>query len=661
MAVNAVSSHIRISGLASGLDTDSMVTQLMKAERVPLDKLVQNKQLLTWKRDDYRAITTKLNDFNKNFMDVANPSTNMRSQSQYKKFLSSVTDSSGITSGAVTASGTVDASVGSHIIIVKSLATSAKEASTSSISAPLQTGNIKGSLALTDKSVNITLDGITKNITFNSDVTINDQATGDAFAAQLQTQITNAFGKGINDGSKVLVSYDDTTGKLTFNSSAGSNKITFSAQTDTTKDGIGALGLSDKASNRINTSLTLADLASTLNGGLTFYHDTDDDKDKIKFTINKKEFTFTSDTRLSSVISTINNDSTANVNFSYDTVTDKFTLTAKQTGAGQNISITNTWGTFFGATSATAIDPQAVNFGTSGTDAVVKLDNQDITRSSNTFTEGGVTYTLNKADPLQENTVNLSVDVDGIYNNINNYIKSYNDILNTIYTKLNEKYNKDYAPLTDDQRSSMEQADIDKWEEKAKVGLLRSDPTLQKIVSDMRMQLIEPVPGVNVTLASIGVESKSYLDYGKLTVDETKLKDAIKNDPDSVMDLFTQQSTTLSTYDRKATSEQMKARMKEEGLINRLYDIVQNNVSIVMDSGKKKGYLLEKAGMIGDSTDASSNLSKQINDDIVDISDMESKLSDKEESYYQKFSAMEAAMKKLNSQSSWISQQLSSI
>lgn len=52
----------RISGLASGMDIDSMVKDLMKAERIPLDKLTQKKQLLEWQRDDYRDMNKLLKD-----------------------------------------------------------------------------------------------------------------------------------------------------------------------------------------------------------------------------------------------------------------------------------------------------------------------------------------------------------------------------------------------------------------------------------------------------------------------------------------------------------------------------------------------------------------------------------------------------------------------
>ncbi|WP_144478039.1 flagellar hook-associated protein 2 [Cytobacillus oceanisediminis] len=52
--------NLRIGGLASGMDIDQLVGDLMKAERIPLDKLAQKKQYLEWQRDDYREINKSL-------------------------------------------------------------------------------------------------------------------------------------------------------------------------------------------------------------------------------------------------------------------------------------------------------------------------------------------------------------------------------------------------------------------------------------------------------------------------------------------------------------------------------------------------------------------------------------------------------------------------
>ncbi|WP_315898319.1 flagellar cap protein FliD N-terminal domain-containing protein, partial [Bacillus licheniformis] len=108
---------IRISGLASGMDIDEIVSKLMKTERVPLDKLTQKKQTLEWQRDSYREINTKIKDLQESINLMLRPSTYGA-----KKVTSS--DES-----AVTATGTTNAASGT--IQVNKLATAATYKSSS--------------------------------------------------------------------------------------------------------------------------------------------------------------------------------------------------------------------------------------------------------------------------------------------------------------------------------------------------------------------------------------------------------------------------------------------------------------------------------------------------------------------------------------------------
>lgn len=64
---------IRLSGLVSGLDTDTIIKDLMKAERAPLDKLIQKKQTEEWRRDKYREMNSLM-------LDLRNSTLNMRLQ-----------------------------------------------------------------------------------------------------------------------------------------------------------------------------------------------------------------------------------------------------------------------------------------------------------------------------------------------------------------------------------------------------------------------------------------------------------------------------------------------------------------------------------------------------------------------------------------------------
>lgn len=56
----------RISGLASGMDIDSIVAKMVQAQRAPLDKMVQRRQILQWQRESYRDLNTKILDFRNN-------------------------------------------------------------------------------------------------------------------------------------------------------------------------------------------------------------------------------------------------------------------------------------------------------------------------------------------------------------------------------------------------------------------------------------------------------------------------------------------------------------------------------------------------------------------------------------------------------------------
>jgi flagellar hook-associated protein 2 len=82
---------IRIGGLASGMDIDTIVSDLMKAERLPLDKLTQKKQTLEWQRDDYRDMNKVLKELDD--MLFINENSIGRQATFLKKSVSSSDDS----------------------------------------------------------------------------------------------------------------------------------------------------------------------------------------------------------------------------------------------------------------------------------------------------------------------------------------------------------------------------------------------------------------------------------------------------------------------------------------------------------------------------------------------------------------------------------------
>jgi flagellar hook-associated protein 2 len=56
---------LRIGGLASGMNTDEIVGNLVKAQSSRLNKMQQTKIMTTWKSDAYRDVNKKINEFRK--------------------------------------------------------------------------------------------------------------------------------------------------------------------------------------------------------------------------------------------------------------------------------------------------------------------------------------------------------------------------------------------------------------------------------------------------------------------------------------------------------------------------------------------------------------------------------------------------------------------
>ncbi len=231
--------------------------------------------------------------------------------------------------------------------------------------------------------------------------------------------------------------------------------------------------------------------------------------------------------------------------------------------------------------------------------------------------------------------ITISNDVDTVFNKIKDFVTKYNDTIKTINDKVSEKRNRDYPPLTDAQKSSMKDTDIQLWTDKAKSGMLSNDNILPSALSEMRTDFYSPVSGVNDStmnqLAQIGITTSSvYQDNGKLEIDETKLKQALSDNPDGVMKLFTASGSTTAT----------------QGIATRLYTTVSN----AMDK------ISQKAGNVG-SVDKTYFLGNQISEMDTQISDFKKHLDDVQKRYYAQFTAMESAIQQSNTQAGMIAGQ----
>ena len=285
-----------------------------------------------------------------------------------------------------------------------------------------------------------------------------------------------------------------------------------------------------------------------------------------------------------------------------------------------------------------------------GTNASVKIDGKSYDNDTNKLTVAGVTYTfLDSTQAGQKATISVSQDTDKIVDYMKSFVDDYNKLLDSLNEKLSEKKYSDYKPLSKRQEEEMTEKQIEKWNEKAKSGLLYHNSEIQALVSSMREAIYTKVDAVDSqynTLSSIGITTTNT--KGHLTIDTDKLKKALADDPDCVYQLFAsdQDSTYIagSTNKNKITSAQQKQDYANTGVANRLYNAMTTHMSKISDiAGTSK------------STDDQSYLGKLITEMQTKMKSFKTQMTAYENKLYKRYDAMEVALSRLNMQLGYIS------
>lgn len=635
------SSAGRVTGLASGLDTDTLVEDLTAATQAKIDKAKQQEQILEWKQEDYRKILTQLVDFNEEYFGTSTSSISIGDS------LSKLTATSSNTSyvSVVTSDSSNASSV--YISDIVSMATSAKLTGTSGISPDLAFTISTDSLSsLGGTSMKVTLDGATETITFSSDTTYS---SADDVVTELNSLLEDAFGSGrvtasVTDGTLTLSAADNSTLSIDDSGNEGYEALDILGFAD-----------GDISSNRLNLSSTLSDCSTLLGDDETF-----------TFSINGTDFSFANTTTLSKVISSINS-SDANVKLAYSSITDTFTITSNEAGTGSNVEIQDTAGSFL-----SSILGGSGTF-TAGTNAEVKLSLDGstdsasqitITRNSNTFTIDGTTYTLEgmaSGTAAEGVSITSKLDVDNIVEKLTQFVSDYNTLLSAITDKLSEERDSDYQPLTESEEEDLSDDEITTWTEQARLGWLRNDIYLTNISSSLRSSLyatVENLDGsgddIGLIMADIGITTGDYTEEGQLTLDEDTLRTALAKDAEAVVNLFTQESSI--SYSLYNSTENKETRYNESGLLWRINDIIKANTNTV----GAKGALISLVGNPSTGYIGTYTYRERLDEIDTKIDDLKDKLETEQDYYWSKFTAMETSLNSLSAQSSWLTAQTSS-
>ena len=398
---------------------------------------------------------------------------------------------------------------------------------------------------------------------------------------------------------------------------------------------------------------------------------------------HKVEFTydqiFNDNKTLNDLASAFSN-SGANIQGGYDTVNDSFSLYNKTSGADNKIGLKATNETskeLLNKLHLASYDGQkntlgsAITFETdkmkeaaTGTNAKATIDGKTYESDTNKLNVANVIYNFNgvsakNADgTYQASTISVSQDTDKIVDNVKKFVETYNTLIDSLNTKYREEKNTDYKPLTKKQEGEMTESQIDKWNEKAKSGLLYHDNNIYSIISDMRESLYTKVDAVDTVLtdangnkysynsmSSIGITSST--NQGHITLDEEKLKKALTEDPDCVYQLFAsdQDSTYISGSTNKNQSDTYtsKSDYLNTGIANRLYNAMTTNISN-----------LESYAGTSKETDDESYLGKLITNMNTKMTSFQTLMKSYESKLYEKYDAMEVALSKLGTQLSYI-------
>lgn len=270
---------------------------------------------------------------------------------------------------------------------------------------------------------------------------------------------------------------------------------------------------------------------------------------------------FESGATINSVLDAINKKT--GVNAFYDSHTGQIAMTAKNSGVGE-IKV------------ETAPGSVVAGSGQAGQNAKFTFNGLTTERTSNTFQINGFEINLKQVTGADAPvTFNSSPDTDKVIETVVKFVDDYNKMIETLNAKIREKKNRDFQPLSAEQKKEMKEKEIEQWEEKAMSGTLRNDPTIQKLLSSMRSALnggVEGSDGQMIRLSDIGITtSTDWRENGKLIVDETKLRQAITDNPNKVYEVFGKPDEGLAVKLRDAVNEGVKsisARAGNAGDVN---------------------------------------------------------------------------------------------
>ena len=512
-----------IGGLITGLDSNTIISQLMSIEKQPITRLQTQISTYQKQQSSIRELRTQL--------------MTLRSSAQDFRFSSIIAQYKAASSESTVLGADVSGSnpvIGSYVVNVTQLA-----------SATVATSSNKLGSAISPTAM-LNADGMTTSVSAGT-FSIN----GVSLTVDPATQSLNQILGQINSSAAgVTASYNSGSDAVTIRNTApgNTNLINFGA-TDDTSNFLDALNIRQATQATGSGGSTTA--TSTRNLGAI---DTSKKLNATGFasgavtagTIQVNGISINVDPTNDTIMDVIQriNDSDAQVTATYDTSSDKIRVVAKTLGS-RTASFTSGTSNFLAVTNLTTATQ------TAGNDAQFTINGGAVqTRNTNEVSDavGGVTLRLLS---IGSSTVTISGDDDKVVKGVQDFVKAFNDTIDKIETLTG----------TD--------------------GALHGDGTIQQVEWTLRGTIFSAVSGISGdynNLTELGITTGDTFDVNTtshLTLDENTLREALRTNRTDVASVFHNNGGTgiadqLFTYLDSAT--QMSGFLNERARANGTID-----------------------------------------------------------------------------------------
>ena len=238
-----------ISGLASGMDTESLISGAVQGYQQKIQSLQQKNTKLQWQQEAVQSVSDKLVEFARNYTSYAYSTTNLMSSSFFNNAVK--TTANGIHAAMVTASGKSSSEV--VINSIKQLATTARYAVSGSdltggiqvdgdkltasgaqaldLGGEMKLSKLAGSLSLTYGTKEITIDFDELDLYADESGNLDEKALQSAIEEKLSKQkISTSSGTSYAADTRIGVSVSNG-GQISFYDKTGSNTVSISGAT----------------------------------------------------------------------------------------------------------------------------------------------------------------------------------------------------------------------------------------------------------------------------------------------------------------------------------------------------------------------------------------------------------------------------------------------